>query len=121
MSFKPLFVYGTLRQGHANSARLGLDGQCDVVNNVQLPGYVLFNLGWFPGIQPGEGTVTGDLFMVPEDRFPALDSYEGAPDLYRRETVTIGEHTGVQVYIYNGNQPPETIASGDWFNKETAA
>ena len=119
---KKLFVYGTLRPGHMNSARLGLEGSLTCTPGVKLMGYELYNLGWFPGIRPGQGYVVGDLFDVPDDRWNALDSYEGAPNLYTRESVTIGGLTGVQVYVYHKDIDPEhKIASGDWFNKEVKA
>lgn len=112
-----LLAYGTLRAGHANSARFGLD-KCSVQKNVQLPGYQLFNLGWFPGIRPGDGVVTGDLFDITNDMLPALDAYEGAPRLYTRETVKVGD---VEAFVYVYHQPidqSQLIATGDWWNKE---
>lgn len=115
----PLFVYGTLRAGHQNSARFGLDGTAEVYKNQRLPGFNLFELGWFPGIKPGDGTVVGDIFFVKPEQFEALDAYEGTPHLYHRATVDLDGLPGVQVYIYNGNPPGTSIIkSGDWFNKE---
>ena len=112
---KPLFVYGTLRDFHPNSKRFGLSGSCELYRDVKLPGFDLFNLGWFPGIKPGAGTVVGDVFFVPDDTYPALDSYEGVPNLYTRQTVTLESLGEVQVYVYNG-QPPvgSQVESGDW-------
>lgn len=118
---KKLFVYGTLRDGHPNSARFGLSGNCDVTRNVRLNGFQIFDVSWFPGIQQGEGHVIGDVFTVPDELWPALDAYEGVPSLYRRESVTIGAIEGVQVYVYNGSVKADSvIADGDWlaFNEE---
>lgn len=112
-----LLAYGTLRAGHANSSRFGLD-KCPVEKNVELTGYNLYNLGWFPGIRPGVGTVVCDLFDITNDMLPALDAYEGAPHLYTRETVKVGD-TEAFVYVYH--QPIDQsrlISTGDWWSKE---
>jgi len=112
---KPLFVYGTLRDFHPNSKRFGLSGSCEVCTDVKLPGFDLFNLGWFPGIKPGSGVVTGDVFFVPDDKYPALDQYEGVPNLYTRQEVTLESLGTVQVYVYNGTPPAGSqVESGDW-------
>lgn len=114
---KLLFAYGTLRRGHANSARFGLD-KVACTPGVKLMGHQLFDLGWYPGIRPGEGYVVGDVFEVPEEQWAALDQYEGVPTLYTRETVNIGGTEGVQVYIYHSDiSSDKQIATGDWFNK----
>jgi len=117
---KKLFVYGTLRAGHPNSARFGLDGKAPCVSNVKLMGHQLFDLGWYPGIRPGAGYVVGDLFDVEDSQWAELDAYEGVPSLYTRETVSVGGFSGVQVYIYHADINKQPIASGDWFNKEAA-
>lgn len=112
---KPLFVYGTLRNFHPNSQRFGLAGSCEVYEGVKLPGFDLFNLGWYPGIKPGTGTVVGDVFFVPDDKYPALDQYEGVPNLYTRQVVSIESLGDVQVYVYNGTPPGGSLVeSGDW-------
>jgi gamma-glutamylcyclotransferase (GGCT)/AIG2-like uncharacterized protein YtfP len=110
-----LFAYGTLRRGHANAGRFGLD-DCPAKVGVTLNGFDLFNLGWFPGIRPGTGTVTGDLYDIPNDMVPALDAYEGAPHLYTREIVNVA---GVDAYTYVYHQPIDQsrlIPTGDWWD-----
>ena len=114
----PLFVYGTLRAAHQNSANFGLAGQCDVITDVVLPGYNIFDLGWFPGIRPGSGSVVGDLFMVPDKLWERLDAYEGVPHLYTRETVSIAGHDNVQVYVYSRDiDPADRIPGGNWLQQ----
>lgn len=99
---KPLFVYGTLRDAHPNSAHFDLSGKCEVTRDVVLTGYDIFDLGSFPGVKPGSGSVVGDLFMVPEEQFDILDQYEGVPSLYTRETVSVAGYDDVQLYVYTG-------------------
>lgn len=120
-----LFVYGTLRLGHPNGARFGLTADRLVEQGAKLHGFNLFDISWFPGVQPAvdpqsgardlSSAVTGDVFEVPDNLWPALDSYEGAPNLYRRETVQIEGHGDVEVYVYNHRVNPDAIiSSGEW-------
>ena len=120
MTTKKLFVYGTLRNFHPNSVRFGLSGSCPVTEGVRLEGYDLFNLGWFPGIKPGEGAVIGDVFDVPTGLFATLDQYEGVPNLYTRQTVSITDiGDPVEVYVYNGNPGrSDQIESGNWEDRQ---
>jgi len=118
VSLKPLFVYGTLRASHPNSVYHGLAGSCDVTKDVVLPGFNLYDLGSFPGVRPGEGSVVGDVFMVPEELWDRLDQYEGVPHLYTRETVELTGFGDTEVYVY-GRQPNEAgrITSGNWLQQ----
>lgn len=110
-----LFVYGTLRAGHRMSRNLGLDGTSPVTANVTVDGFQMFDLGSFPGIIPGKGQVTGDIFDVDPKYLPGLDSYEGVPYLYRRETIEVPGHGSVFTYVYNTNSTPHRrVEQGDW-------
>ena len=119
MHHKPLFVYGTLRHNQRNSVYHGLSGSCTVIENVVLPGHNLYDLGAFPGIKPGDGSVVGDVFMVPDDLWDSLDAYEGVPNLYTRQPVDIaGFDQPVQAYIYEGQVVPQRrIANGNWLQQ----
>jgi gamma-glutamylcyclotransferase (GGCT)/AIG2-like uncharacterized protein YtfP len=114
---KRLFVYGTLRHGHPNGQRFGLTADRLVEQGAQLHGFRLYDVSWFPGIQPTDdlsSVVVGDVFDVPDELWGALDRYEGAPSLYRRETVTVG-NIEAEVYIYNGSiNDDQLITSGEW-------
>ena len=111
---KFLAVYGTLRNFHPNSKRFGLEPYL-VREGVRVMGYRLFDLGWFPGVRPGQGSVECDIFMVPDEMFEALDAYEGVPNLYTRESVMVGGIKDVQLYVY-AQQIPEAnlIEDGSW-------
>ena len=111
---KHLFVYGTLRDAHPNSKRFGLTEVAKP--DAKLMGFTVHNLGWFPGIVPGEGFVVGDVFHITDDLIPGLDAYEGVPSLYRREVHDVGS-TPCYVYVYNGTPPPGSeVTDGDWLN-----
>lgn len=108
-----LFVYGTLRLEHPNSRMFGLTPDNLVKQGVELYGHKIFDVSWFPGVQPGDGTVMGDVFEVTTDsQWASLDAYEGTPTLYKREVVEVmGEPC--YTYIYQGD-PGQLIEDGDW-------
>ena len=123
-----VFVYGTLRHSyirlpseirdmtppHVMEQEGTWKGECS------LSGYILIDLGMYPGIVPcedNEKVVKGDLFYVGnlQDVLRDLDHYEGIDDgsvppfEYRREKVTVdmkdaeGNETKIAtwVYVYN--------------------
>lgn len=97
-----IFVYGTLMSGQP--AAHHLDG-CTLLGRYTLKDYAMYNLGWYPGIVPQKGgSVTGEVYRVPEDRLPEMDAYEGEGRLYHRRTVTVKRRRAkaieAQAYIY---------------------
>jgi gamma-glutamylcyclotransferase (GGCT)/AIG2-like uncharacterized protein YtfP len=115
-------VYGTLRQEHglpdrpdAGSA-LRDRGECKIRGD-------LYDLGEYPGLYPGSGTVVGELFEVTDvNVFRDLDEYEkyDANDrdgsLYIRRSVRLVEPVvDAWVYFYNEEvSEQQRIDSGDW-------
>jgi gamma-glutamylcyclotransferase (GGCT)/AIG2-like uncharacterized protein YtfP len=118
-----ILVYGTLRKGQGANRFLG---DAEFVEEVRLPGYDMYALGWFPGIVPNpdnkEGVVGEVYELTDDDKIKDLDAYEGySPDyeehsLYlRREVEVLGKPT----YVYVYNRPVDGIVdmklpSGDW-------
>ena len=109
-----VFVYGTLMCGQRASRFL--DG-CTRFGRYLLRGYAMYDLGRYPGIieQAGE-TVVGEVYLVPVERIPKLDAYEGEGSLYHRRTVTV-EHDGsclpAQVYVY-AHHPDGVLMREPW-------
>lgn len=112
-----VFVYGTLKQGFPLHG--ALDGKAAFISEGWLKDHVLFSLGPFPGVQPGDGTVRGELWEVTPQNLLALDRVEGEGSLYDRRRVWVGldeeSQTSIMawVYIYRG-QPGPVIESGSW-------
>jgi gamma-glutamylcyclotransferase (GGCT)/AIG2-like uncharacterized protein YtfP len=112
-----LFVYGTLKQSQGRAVhRLLGDNAVLVEGNAKVKGQ-LYHLGGFPGFKYGDGEVLGELYEIKDpDAWPRLDSYEGVPHLYTRESVveqTTGEPT--DIYVYQGDPHEEQrIANGVW-------
>ena len=102
-----LFIYGTLMPG------LRLEAQMQgarFLGLAQVPGR-LVDVGRYPGLLPGEGAVSGEVYEVDDAHLARLDEVEDtvpgdrAASQYWREEVTVfsgplqGER--VQTYVYN--------------------
>tara|TARA_Y100000034_G_C6519057_1_gene223317 strand:- start:122 stop:475 length:354 start_codon:yes stop_codon:yes gene_type:complete len=111
-----LFVYGTLKRGHRAHPKLERHNAVYVDEAVTSSRYHLYRVGWFPGMVFDEdivGGVHGELYEVTEDCFEALDIYEGAPSLFRREEITLADGTKAISYLFNQRvDPDQRIESG---------
>lgn len=119
------FFYGTLMNRSGRDSYL--TGLAEPVRIAQVEGHALYNVGAFPAMLPGDGTVTGELWTAAsEDALPALlemlDSIEGyradAPErsMYLRQEVTLTDGTVAQTYIWNDlyGRPLPRIEGDDW-------
>lgn len=114
-----LFTYGSLRKGAHNHRR--------VADNPFLgAGFVagkLWDLGSFPGLVPGRGTVFGEMYALSDQELESMDWFEGAntnPPFYIRERRTVrleGKRTvSAWVYRYGEKMYPSQgdVVGGDW-------
>ena len=108
-----VFVYGTLMKGQR--AHHLLEG-CTPLGTWHLYGYAMYNLGNYPGILEQEGkSVIGEVYLIPEAFWKAMDEYEEEGTLYHRRTVTVtnGEkQMEVQAYIYAREVDPGSMMTG---------
>lgn len=121
MQPKLIFTYGTLRVNamkHKDNLRAGLE----FVREDKITAK-LYDVSWFPGILDLRGTfdgnlssVVGDVFLVKnQETLDALDFYEGAPTLYRRERTQTESGLDVEVYVFQDPRDVNArIESGDW-------
>lgn len=111
-----IFVYGTLLQGLERHHALGAS---TFVGPAIMSGAALFDLGEYPGLVAGEGSVTGELYHVGASTLAALDAIEGyqaenpQTSLYRRQQKTVrlfatGESLQAEVYVFNGDMSHAT-------------
>ncbi len=114
-----LFVYGTLKRGCCNHAQLA--GQTFVAEAETTPGFVLHEVGGFPGLvaQPGgAGQVRGELWSVDADALRRLDRFEGvAEGLYRREAIPLaGKDAGrtAEAYVYARSVAGRPVVGAEW-------
>lgn len=70
-------LYGSLRRGSAQHVRFGLPSALRYVGARMLRG-VLYDLGPYPGLKPGDGLVEAELYRIVDARvLERLDRYEG--------------------------------------------
>jgi gamma-glutamylcyclotransferase (GGCT)/AIG2-like uncharacterized protein YtfP len=100
-----LFVYGTLRQGHAPAEVAPLLREARYLGAAELVGtlqQVGPHLGLVLDAERG-ARVPGELLELPEARLPAIDAYEGfeperpARSLYLRTRVTARRDNGEEI------------------------
>jgi len=104
-----LAVYGSLMTSEGMLARLGVSSMVQLLGPALIPGQ-LFDLGDFPGLIPGDGSVRGELFAILDPAaIPRLDEYEAySPDslatsMFVRQRVKLMEpEVEAWVYYFNG-------------------
>jgi gamma-glutamylcyclotransferase (GGCT)/AIG2-like uncharacterized protein YtfP len=125
----PVFVYGTLRPGEKNYRRYLAGRTVDEVA-ATAEGQLYFVVdGGYPYVEPGRGTVAGELVFLDPRRYTqtlrgvdALEEYDSDNEshsiyLRRRTTVTLADGSRIAAWIYYWNCPQITgirIASGDF-------
>lgn len=123
-----LLVYGSLRRDHSAERFMK---RCTFDGEFRLPGFTMYQLGWFPGVVPDENNSLGivcELYTLPKDKdfLQELDYYEGFAEsnvgrsLFVRKEVQFGDK---RAYLYVFNQSTESafakpIPSGDWNDRK---
>lgn len=83
----------------------------------------LYQVDWYPGLVPGKGLVSGDIYRIPQALLTELDTFESIrhqpDDEYRRELADVESFDGktVRAWIYWYVLPVmhlQEVASGDW-------
>ena len=111
-----LFVYGTLLAGEPYHHLLG---DAPLLGKARTqPGYILINLGEYPGLQKGgSGSVHGEVYTINRSLLAVLDKYEDYPLLYDRILVPLDDGKTALTYILRSTAPLPVIESGDWQNR----
>ena len=98
-----IFVYGTLLKGRKNyNAFLAPE---EPVMRGEIEGFVMYEVGGFPGIVEGKGKVKGEVYRVTSRQMKEIDRLEGEGRLYIKKRVTVhgyrNEEVQAYVYVYN--------------------
>jgi gamma-glutamylcyclotransferase (GGCT)/AIG2-like uncharacterized protein YtfP len=91
-----VFMYGTLKRGHYNCQRFGLE-PC-FLREATVPGITLIDLGAYPGAVSALGEVDGEVFRVKLDLLRSMDGMEFGAG-YDRLPMTTKDGTKVNVYV----------------------
>jgi gamma-glutamylcyclotransferase (GGCT)/AIG2-like uncharacterized protein YtfP len=110
-----LFVYGTLLSGERSHRRLRGSRLLGAYGTE--PRYTLVSLGAYPALLEGGTTsVTGEVYEVADRILPAIDLFEGHPDLYERKGIRLVGGFDAEAYVLPAvhGRPAMVIESGDW-------
>ena len=97
---RQVLVYGTLMKGEANHGYLE---NSEYLGTILLPGYDMYDVGWYPAIVSGDGLAVAEAYAVPVEDMPAIDMLEGEGSLYAKRCERIalnGEMTFAYVYVF---------------------
>lgn len=113
-----VFVYGTLKAGHANHGPL--EG-AELIGRGYIEGnFTLVDLGFYPGVVkiPGNETnrVWGEVYRVSPTVLGILDTIEGHPHFYKREKLTTSVAARTWVYMLPNDYETrgEHVEAGCW-------
>jgi gamma-glutamylcyclotransferase (GGCT)/AIG2-like uncharacterized protein YtfP len=118
-----IFVYGTLKRGFAGAHLLLRDARFEGAASTA-EGYALYDLGAYPAlVRASNGVVRGEAYSIPRDMLAVLDAYEGVPELYERQLVTLDDGEGAQAYVMHpsGAVGHPRIEAGVWLGPRIAA
>ena len=83
-----LFVYGTLRRGGDNHAKLA--GARYISSARTVAGYELVDMGGYPAVlEHGCDAIVGELYEIDDALSKRLDAFEEVPTLYERKRVRL--------------------------------
>ena len=111
-----VFVYGTLKRGERSH---GLLGDAAFEGTALLSGLELYNLGPFPMAicnPQASRPISGELYSITAQQLQALDRFEGAPRLYRRELRRLSDGREAWVYLGKPRQVrfAPVLSNGCW-------
>ena len=90
-----LFVYGSLK---ANSSAHNLIQGAERESDGVLEAAELIEVSGYPMLRSGSAEVRGEVYRIPADRWPALDDWEDAPEVYQRQKRQLKDGRSVWVY-----------------------
>ncbi|MCL9668479.1 gamma-glutamylcyclotransferase [Rosenbergiella epipactidis] len=109
-----IIVYGSLRRKQGNSHWMT---NAQWLGDYQVEGYELYNLGHYPGVIPGEGTIEGEVYRIDATTLGELDALRTKGGEYKRQLVST-PYGSAWMYIYQRSVAGrQQIPSGDWLER----
>lgn len=109
-----IIVYGSLRRKQGNSHWMT---NAQWLGDYQVEGYELYNLGHYPGVIPGEGTIEGEVYRIDATTLGELDALRTKGGEYKRQLVST-PYGSAWMYIYQRSVAGRPqIPSGDWLER----
>ncbi|KGD70708.1 MULTISPECIES: gamma-glutamylcyclotransferase family protein [Tatumella] len=110
-----IIVYGSLRRKQGNSHWMT---NAQWLGDYQVEGYDLYNLGLYPGVVAGQGSVYCEVYRIDATTLGELDALRTRGGEYKRQLLSTPYGTA-WMYIY---QRPVAgrlqIKSGDWLKRD---
>ena len=109
-----IIVYGSLRRKQGNSHWMT---NAQWLGDYQVEGYELYNLGHYPGVIPGEGTIECEVYRIDATTLGELDALRTKGGEYKRQLVST-PYGSAWMYIYQRSVAGRPqIPSGDWLER----
>jgi len=113
-----IIVYGSLRRKQGNSHWMT---NAQWLGEHQIKGFDLYNLGLYPGVVEGEGTVLGEVYRIDASTLGELDALRCKNGEYKRQLIQT-PYGSAWLYVYQRSVAGRPhIASGDWLQRDNAA
>lgn len=110
-----IIVYGSLRRKQGNSHWM-TDAQW--LGDHVLEGYQLYDLGYYPAVVAGEGSVYCEVYRINSEILAELDELKNNGHDYKRELVST-PYGSAWMYLYLlPTEGLKRIDSGDWIKRE---
>ena len=61
-------------------------------------GFIEIEYQGYPMLQRGNGSISGEVYRVPDSCWPVLDDWEEVPEVYQRTSVTLRDGRSVWLY-----------------------
>ena len=109
------FVYGSLRRKLGTSHWMT---NAQWLGDHHVENYALYNLGHYPGVVPGEGSVVGEVYRIDASTLSELDALRTKGGEYKRQLIQT-PYGSAWMYVYQRPVDGLTrIESGDWLDKD---
>jgi len=109
-----IIVYGSLRRKQGNSHWMT---NAQWLGDYQVEGYELYNLGHYPGVIPGKGTIEGEVYRIDATTLGELDALRTKGGEYKRQLVST-PYGSAWMYIYQRSVAGRPqIPNGDWLER----
>ncbi|MFS1538580.1 MAG: gamma-glutamylcyclotransferase [Candidatus Phlomobacter fragariae] len=110
-----IIVYGSLRRNQGNHHWMTY---AQLLGEYRLEGYEIYDLGYYPAVICGEGTIECEVYRITPSILTELDELKRNSQDYERELIST-PYGNAWIYLYklpvDGLQ---RIESGDWLKRD---
>jgi gamma-glutamylcyclotransferase (GGCT)/AIG2-like uncharacterized protein YtfP len=108
------FAYGTLRRFESNYYDLALDKDSNYLYTCKLQGFDMYDLGGYPGVVEGQGTIIGDLFEAHNLAVLTRICFLEVGDGYMEKKVSVLNTEAIIYILESLPEDSKPIETGNW-------